>query len=847
MQAFALQIGDVMKTKLMMKCALLVSAILSGVAQAAVNNLTQVTGHVTIQDAIDNAVNGDVIEADPATYVEAINFNGKAITLRSASGDPIDTIIDGNGAFHVVQCVNSEGANTVLEGFTITGGNANGGPGENIGGGMRCVSASPTITHCIFRDNMAAGGGGLRNESSSPTVTDCMFLGNTITVNGGGMNNVSGSNPLVVNCIFSGNTSTDGAGGMFNHASDPTVINCTFSGNSVTVSGGGMRNANNSNPVIHNCIFWGNSDSGGTDESAQIHTDSGAPTVNYSDVQGGWTGAGANNINADPLFINADGADNTLGTNDDNLRLPAGSPAIDAADNTIVPGGVTTDLDGLARFIDHALVADTGNGAPPIVDMGAYENQTQIRVHNITQATGHETLQDGIDNAINGDIVQADPGTYAEAIDFNGKAIILRSASGDPNDTIIDGSGNSHVVLCVSGEEPNTVLAGFTITGGDATGTPPGNFGGGMRIVSSSPTVDRCTFSNNAAKHGGGLFINISSPSFIQCHFTGNRATDFGGGMYLISSNPVMNECVFDGNESSDPGAGMHISGGDPVMNLCVFRNNMTTSVGGGIYNDGSMTIRDSTFTGNSALNGGGIYNDVSPAVVARCSFTGNTATFDGGGMYNVGSNSLTVGNCVFNSNMATDEGGGMYNGSSDIAISHCSFVANSADDGGAIYNINSSPSIVNSILQNNIPNVLTDSGGVTTVDYCNIQGGYAGTGNIDADPLFVDADGTDNIPGNGDDDLHLQAASPCIDAGDSLATQSAGLDTDRDGNARAVDDPDTANTGVVVFGLTVDMGAYEFQPVDPCDNGLDADLNCDGIVNELDFALMALHWLETI
>ncbi len=86
--------------------------------------------------------------------------------------------------------------------------------------------------------------------------------------------------------------------------------------------------------------------------------------MSYSDVQGGWTGTG--NIDADPLFVDPAGGD---------LRLGPGSPCIDAADNTAVPKGVTTDLDGNPRFVDDPDTIDSGNGDPPIVDMGAYEFQ----------------------------------------------------------------------------------------------------------------------------------------------------------------------------------------------------------------------------------------------------------------------------------------------------------------------------------------------------------------------------------------------------------------------------------------------------------------------------------------
>jgi len=139
------------------------------------------------------------------------------------------------------------------------------------------------------------------------------------------------------------------------------VLNCTFSENSTVNNGGGMYN-NSSDPTVWNCIFWNNSDAGGMDESGQIHTQAGTPVVNYSDVQGGWTGAGGTgNLNTDPFFADADGADDTVGTPDDDLRLSPGSPGIDVGSNVAIPAGITTDLDGGDRIINST------------VDMGAYD------------------------------------------------------------------------------------------------------------------------------------------------------------------------------------------------------------------------------------------------------------------------------------------------------------------------------------------------------------------------------------------------------------------------------------------------------------------------------------------
>jgi hypothetical protein len=169
---------------------------------------------------------------------------------------------------------------------------------------------------------------------------------------------------------------------MYNYQHAPAVVNCSLTGNSADY-GGGMYN-DSSDPNITNCILWGNIAPNG----AEIFNDAtSSPSVTYCDIQGGCEGHG--NIDQDPLFKDADGPDDTLGTEDDDLQLAAGSPCIDAGDNNWVPpdtadvdaDGDTSertplDLAGNARFADDPVIIDTGNpaaGYTEIVEMGAYE------------------------------------------------------------------------------------------------------------------------------------------------------------------------------------------------------------------------------------------------------------------------------------------------------------------------------------------------------------------------------------------------------------------------------------------------------------------------------------------
>jgi predicted outer membrane repeat protein len=315
------------------------------------------------------------------------------------------TNIQGNNSYHVV--FSSDLTETViLDGFTLTAGKARG-SGSNIDGGglYNWASSSLILTNIIFSGNSStAFSGGMYNVDSSPTLNNVTFRGN-LADSGGGMSNWAGSNPTLTNVIFINNVADTGGGGIYNRNSSPTLINVTFINNSAII-GGGIASLDQSNLSLTNVTFTGNSAivGGGiynrgsypnltiailwgntaTDIGPQIaNFNNSAPSISYSDIEGsGGSGTGWNatlgqdnggNIEADPLFIDVDGADNILGTLDDNLRLQTDSPVIDAGNNLSIT--VPTDLDGDPRLVDIPTMPDTGNGSPPLVDMGAYETQ----------------------------------------------------------------------------------------------------------------------------------------------------------------------------------------------------------------------------------------------------------------------------------------------------------------------------------------------------------------------------------------------------------------------------------------------------------------------------------------
>jgi uncharacterized repeat protein (TIGR01451 family) len=360
--------------------------------------------------------------------------------------------------------------------------------------------------------------------------------------------------------------------------------------------------------------------------------------------------------------------------------------------------------------------------------------------------------------------------------------------------------------------DSSPVLTNCTFVGNSATS------GGGMLNRSSSPALTNCLFEGNLAHRLGGGMCNgeNSSPTLTNCTFEGNSADIAGGGMCNgESSSPTLTNCTFEGNSADyDGGGGMYNSSSSLTLTDCSFSGNLASDYGGGMYNHSSSpALSNCTFEGNLAsYGGGGMYNSSSSPTLTDCLFSSNSADDSGGGMYNENNSSPALGNCTFASNSAGYGGGGMLNYTdSSPALSNCTFAGNSAEiagggmcndasgnsagsTGGGMYNWDSSLALTNCILWGDAPEEIfnEDPASSPVVTYSDIEGGYPGEGNIDADPRFAD-------PDNGD--LHLKPGSPCIDAGTNDAPNLP--EHDFEGDDRIVDGNGDGTA-------TVDMGVDE-------------------------------------
>ncbi|MCK4511317.1 right-handed parallel beta-helix repeat-containing protein [bacterium] len=281
------------------------------------------------------------------------------------------------------------------------------------------------------------------------------------------------------------------------------------------------------------------------------------------------------------------------------------------------------------------------------------------------------TIQAAVDGAVSGSVIFLGDGVFTgdgnRDVDFLGKTLTVRSASGNPAACIIDCEGTPgtpHRGFYLHTNEPReSVIQGITIRNGNETlEAPPNNSGAGISLDGSSPTIINCTFENNTGTKSAALLIRDASPLVTGCSFTGNTASVSWTG-----------------------GAVGCFGGSDPELVGCTFAGN-SAGWGGAISIGSSLpTVVGCNFSGNTAENSGGAVTNMSGGVVdlTDCTFAENSAPF--GGALSVWYRlDHEIKNCMFTGNSASQSGGALYIDDIDMLVENCTFVGNSSVWAGA-------------------------------------------------------------------------------------------------------------------------------------------------------------------
>ena len=354
--------------------------------------------------------------------------------------------------------------------------------------------------------------------------------------------------------------------------------------------------------------------------------------------------------------------------------LACGQPYIIEANSLILSTSHAIKLTGVIPKTDYFFIieaADVVQNKTLDDNVGScFTFTTDEGPRDVYVPAEYNTIQEAIKRSWNGGTVWIVDGIYKgqgnRDVDFLGRAITVRSENG-PENCIIDCQASTNDphrgFYFRKGEEPNSIIAGLTIT-------------------------------NAYADYGGGIYCEGSSPTLIECIFRKNSAQNWGGAVHNLNSNPTLIDCAFSINSANWGGAiACRYCEPGPTLVKCTFSNN-SAKLGGAMYNDHSNPIvADSNFITNSARYGGGMYNfGAAPNPSFRhpklinCSFSNNAASSYGGGICNFES-SPTINNCELSGNSARHYGGAMYNNeSSSPILDNCTFSINTANYGGAIY-----------------------------------------------------------------------------------------------------------------------------------------------------------------
>jgi len=576
---------------------------------------------------------------------ERTNFGVGESNETILSGDLNgDDVVSGSGAtltfsnysencYHVIYNPDPLTSASVLNGFTIKGGNGNGSNPHDRGSGICNYTASPSLINITFTANTGEYGGGICNYFASPIVTNCLIFGNKAS-NGAGIGNST--------------------------SSSPTFINTTIAMNIASDYGGGMNNHSNSNPTFNNCIIWGNYASTGNQAFAFV---GGTCTLNYSCYSNHDNDVVAqngsdifivtnNNITTDPMFIEPENGD---------LRINGFSSGVNNGNNSY--NSESYDIRGQTRIQNST------------IDIGAYEWTEGVDpafqvIYVDLLASGsndgsnwtdaYTSLQSALDESVSGNQIWVAKGNYHPSYDyeigggsryyhfrmkkgveiyggFAGTETLINERTnfglGEENETILSGDLNGDDVVSGSGEtltlsnysenchhviynpDPLTsasILNGFTVKGGNANGTDPhdrgsgicnystspsltnitltangGIYGGGIYNYNSSPTITNCLIYKNKTQNGAGTENKFSSPTYVNTTITMNLATAYGGGMNNYHDcEPTFNNCIVWGNNATTGNQIYASAGGTITLNYSCYSNQ-----------DNDIVMSSTTFT----------------------------------------------------------------------------------------------------------------------------------------------------------------------------------------------------------------------------------------------------------
>lgn len=445
--------------------------------------------------------------------------------------DPILTVINGaaarggSPAFHVVVAA----ANSMLEGFRITGGVADGtAAADKNGAGLYVDDDTFRLTRCQVDANRAVGTGGGAYWSGSGRWDRVAFT-NNMADDGGGIAFVNGGDAIVSNGFFIGNAAADDGGGVFATSTDVLLRHCAIIDNSASL-GGGILTGFAADLTFANGILRDNN-------GGQANSSLGTIRIRHSNRVG--TG-GEDNINESPRFYSNEFPY--------DLRLEENSPSIDRGNIDDSPGH---DASGRARM--RRVAPDHGpHEMRPVIYVDLDNDAAPVR-DGTSWARALTFLQDGVDAAtvLRGADLWVAEGVYREQRSSDVDGVDTGSLRLARDVHLYGGFANGETSAIARDIRSRvTTISGLGVRGGaNATHTI---LGANFAIVDGFTIRDGAAQSNVPHRDGGGVWNDRASMTLRNCLLRGNVATDRGAGVFNMFSDLRMENVVVADNRAGE-------------------------------------------------------------------------------------------------------------------------------------------------------------------------------------------------------------------------------------------------------------------------------------------------------
>ena len=663
----------------------------------------------TIQAAIDEANKSDTVLVADGTYTENLSID-KDIKIISENGAE-KTIIDGGKITHVIGFGSSTTRDCVLDGFTVTNG------GGDDAGGILVSGGFPILRNLIITGN--------RNEKYS----------------GGGIDVVGeGANPVIEDCIITDNYATDSGGGlMVAQKATATINDVTISNNTAGGNGGGI-NVWEGSIKIKNAILENNS-------------------AKYQMAMSVGTG---DTLDFRPII------------DIENVEV------INQRDSTINELVSFSECSLTVKNLSFSNIRTESNVGS---FWASYLNIENLFLKDIRD-NGHSLLFSGSKGTVSGLTIERDTSRWAIAkiekgskIDFNNLKM-SNSKTSDFSGLFIDDATVTIDTLDINNcnWESHSIRVNksiFTLSNGNFSSIVSEDGNAGIDASeSSSVEISNTTIDSSSSGGHAMNFNGVKKVSITNSLFNGNHSQFSGGVIFAREIDSLLIEnSSFVADTSGGEGGAIQLSSKNKFVRILksTFSNNLSNSAGAiNSWNTDSLFIDNSTFDGNVSSSSGAVSINADGTISAyfeikNSDFIDNKAGTLGGALW-IGNSEGYIQNVgIFNNESVDNFGGGIYISENvELTMNAVTISGNSspepagegiAIDGGNII-------IKNSIIWDN--HIQKNSGSID-ITYSNIEGGFTGTGNIDANPIFCD---TINYL--------IRDTSPCVGTGENGSNMGA-------------------------------------------------------------------------